>query len=83
VVNETRSLFSIGVVRDVYRIGGTLLAAAALGSDVNKAFLHEKTVYVVGPDGRIVPFEGDLRDTPRLESSSGAGEASPAPVSEG
>ncbi len=83
VVNETRSLFSIGVVRDVYRIGGTLLAAAALGSDVKGAFLHEKTVYVVGPDGRIVPFEGDLRDTPRLESSSGAGEASPAPVSEG
>jgi len=31
VVNETRSLFSIGVVRDVRRIGGTMLAAAALG----------------------------------------------------
>lgn len=32
VMDETRALFSIGVVRDVYLIGGTLLAAAALGS---------------------------------------------------
>jgi hypothetical protein len=32
VVNETSSLFKIGLVRDVYRIGGTMLAAAALGS---------------------------------------------------
>ena len=43
VVNETRALFSIGVVRDVRRIGGTLLAATALGGDFRGAFLHEKS----------------------------------------
>jgi voltage-gated potassium channel Kch len=52
VTNETRSLFSIGVVRDVYRIGGTLLAAAVL---------HEQTVYLIRPDGQIEPFEADLQ----------------------
>ncbi|MGI9082385.1 MAG: NAD-binding protein, partial [Thermoleophilaceae bacterium] len=60
VVNETRSLFAIGVVRDVYRIGGTMLAAAALGSDVEEAFLHEQTVYLIHPDGRIEPFAADI-----------------------
>lgn len=59
VTNETRSLFSIGVVRDVYRIGGTLLAAAALGSAATDAFLHDKTVYLITPNDRIEPFEGD------------------------
>jgi voltage-gated potassium channel Kch len=71
VVNETRSLFSIGVVRDVYRIGGTLLAAAALGSDATDAFLHEQTVYLVTPAGRIEPFEADVADLrTRCPSSS-------------
>jgi hypothetical protein len=60
VINETSSLFKIGLVRDVYRIGGTLLAAAALGSPVTEAFLHEKTVYLIGPDGRIEPFDSDV-----------------------
>lgn len=60
VVNETSSLFKIGLVRDVYRIGGTLIAAAALGSPVAEAFLHEKTVYLIGPDGRIEPFDSDV-----------------------
>jgi hypothetical protein len=61
VTNETRSLFSIGVVRDVYRIGGTLLAAAALGSDATEAFLHEQTVYLITPNDRIEPFGADVR----------------------
>jgi len=56
VTNETRSLLKLGVVRDVYRIGGTLLAAVALGSEANEAFLHEQTVYLVTPGGRIEPF---------------------------
>ena len=60
VVNETRSLFKIGVVRDVYRIGGTLMAAAALGSDVEGGFLHGRTVYMIHPDGRLEPFEAEL-----------------------
>ncbi len=60
VVNETSSLFKIGVVRDVYRIGGTLLAAAALGSSASEAFLHEEMVYLISPDGRIEPFDSDV-----------------------
>jgi len=59
-LNETRALLKLGVVRDVYRIGGTLLAAAALGSDACEAFMHEQTVYLVAPDERIEPFRGDL-----------------------
>jgi len=69
VVNETSSLFKIGIVRDVNRIGGTLLAAAALGSPVTEAFLHEQTVYLIGPDGRIEPFDSDV------EAAHGAGTA--------
>jgi Trk K+ transport system NAD-binding subunit len=61
VINETSSLFKIGVVRDVYRIGGTLLAAAALGSPATEAFLHKQTVYLIGPDGRIEPFDSDVK----------------------
>jgi hypothetical protein len=56
MTNETRSLLKLGVVRDVYRIGGTLLAAMALGSEAREAFLHEQTVYLVTQDGRIEPF---------------------------
>ncbi len=56
VTNETRSLLKLGVVRDVYRIGGTLIAAMALGSEAREAFLHEKVVYLVTPDGRIEAF---------------------------
>jgi hypothetical protein len=58
VRDETRALLKLGVVRNVYRIGGTLLAAAALGSDASEAFVHEQTVYLVTPDGRIEPFRG-------------------------
>ena len=54
--NETRSLFKIGNVRDVNRIGGTFLAAAALGSDAVGAFLHEQIVWLVRPDGELEPF---------------------------
>lgn len=57
VRNETRALLKLGVVRDVYRIGGTLLAAAAVGSDACEALLHEQTVYLVTPDGHIEPYE--------------------------
>jgi voltage-gated potassium channel Kch len=70
VVNETRSLFTIGVVRDTYRIGGTLLAAAALGSDATGAFLYERTVYLVSPDGRIEAAESDVTATTADESGS-------------
>lgn len=75
VINETRSLFSVGVVRDVYRIGGTLLAAAALGSEANEAFLHEQTVYMITPDGHVEPFEADVEATRSIPDTSGHGAA--------
>jgi voltage-gated potassium channel Kch len=56
MTSETRSLLKLGVVRDVYRIGGTLIAAMALGSPAREAFLHDKTVYLVTDDGHIAPF---------------------------
>jgi len=70
VVNETRALFAIGVVRDAYRIGGTLLAAAALGSDAEEAFLHEQTVYLIHPDGAIEAFEADTEAAREAEAAS-------------
>ena len=81
VVNETRSLFAIGVVRDTYRISGTLLAAAALGSDATGAFLHERTVCLIMPDGRIEAAESDVR-TVLADESSAAGVA-PDPAGAG
>ncbi len=60
MMSETRSLLKLGVVRDVYRIGGTLIAAMALGSPAREAFLHEKVVYLVTDDGLIEPFEQQL-----------------------
>jgi voltage-gated potassium channel Kch len=53
---ETRSLFNIGIVRDVYRIAGTALAAVALGYDARGAFPYQGTVYLVDRDGEIEPF---------------------------
>lgn len=58
MMSETRALLKLGVVRDVDRIGGTLIAAMALGSPAREAFLHDKVVYLVSADGRIEPFAG-------------------------
>lgn len=60
VVDETRALFQIGAVRNVYRIGGTLLAAAALGSPAEEAFVADDSVWVIGQDGRIERFDAHL-----------------------
>ena len=54
--SETRSLFRIGVVRDVYRIAGSALAAVVLGHDVHGAFPYEGTMYLVGDAGGIEPL---------------------------
>jgi hypothetical protein len=59
VTNETRSLFSVGVVRDVYRVGGTVIAAAALGSEASEGFLHAQTTYLITPDRQLEPFEAE------------------------
>ena len=56
MMSETRALLKLGVVRDVDRIGGTLIAAMALGSPAREAFLHDKVVYLLSGDGRIEPF---------------------------
>jgi Trk K+ transport system NAD-binding subunit len=56
LTSETRSLFQVGVVRDVYRIAGTALAAVALGRDVREAFPYESTIYLVDRLGEIEPF---------------------------
>jgi Trk K+ transport system NAD-binding subunit len=63
VLDETRALFRIGAVRDVHRIGGTVLAAAALGSSANEAFLAEDTVWMVDEDATFEPFDSHLRRT--------------------
>ncbi|MGI8593120.1 MAG: hypothetical protein ACR2ML_01905 [Solirubrobacteraceae bacterium] len=76
IANETRSLFKLGTVRDVNRIGGTLLAAAALGSEAKEAFLHEQTVYLVFRDGEIEPF--DDGDTERDGEETAGGDGAPA-----
>jgi Trk K+ transport system NAD-binding subunit len=60
MMSETRSLLKLGVVRDVYRIGGTLIAAMALGSPAREAFVHDKLVYLVTDDGHIEAFEPRL-----------------------
>lgn len=54
--SDIRSLFHIGIVRDVYRVAGTTLAAAALGSSAREAFPHEGTMYLIEESGEIVPF---------------------------
>jgi voltage-gated potassium channel Kch len=54
--SETQSLFHIGVVRDVYRIAGTALAAATLGYEAREAFPHRGTLYLVEEGGEIEPF---------------------------
>jgi Trk K+ transport system NAD-binding subunit len=56
LTSETRSLFQIGVVRDIYWIAGTALAAAALGYDVHGAFPYKGQLYLVDRAGRIEPF---------------------------
>ncbi|HWF72717.1 MAG TPA: NAD-binding protein [Solirubrobacteraceae bacterium] len=50
VTTEIRSLFNIGVVRDVHRIAGDLLAAAALGIDTAGAAARDGETWLVMKD---------------------------------
>lgn len=54
--SEVQSLFGIGVVRDVYRIAGSALAADVVGYDVREAFPYQGTMYLVGETDEIEPF---------------------------
>ncbi|HEY1777879.1 MAG TPA: NAD-binding protein [Solirubrobacteraceae bacterium] len=67
VLDETRALFRIGAVRDVYLIGGTVLAAAALGSNAQGAFLLEETVWVIADHGGLEPASNHLAATASRE----------------
>lgn len=53
VTTEIRSLFHIGVVRDVHRIAGDLLAAAALGVETAGAAARDGETWLVMPDGSV------------------------------
>jgi Trk K+ transport system NAD-binding subunit len=54
--SEVQSLFHIGVVRDVYRIAGSALAADIVGYAVREAFPYQGTMYLVGESDEINPF---------------------------
>jgi TrkA family protein len=54
--SETQSLFHIGVIRDVYRIAGTTLAAVTLGYKAVEAFPFQGTMYLVDEAGDIESF---------------------------
>jgi len=60
VLDETRALFRVGAVRDVYRISGALLAAGALGSSAEEAFAIDDTVWVIGVYGHMEPCTAHL-----------------------
>lgn len=56
LTSDTRSLLRVGAVRDVYRIAGGALAAAALGAAVRSAFVHDDMLYIIDDGGAIAPF---------------------------
>lgn len=53
VANETRSLFRIGLVRDVHRIAAALLAARATGSPATRVVCRGDDAHLLHPDGRL------------------------------
>ncbi|MDQ3609501.1 MAG: portal protein, partial [Actinomycetota bacterium] len=59
VANETRSLLPLGLVRDVHRIAGALLAAIALGQEVEQVVCIGDETHLRFPDGRLEPTELD------------------------
>lgn len=53
---ETRSLFRIGVIRDVYELAGSALAGVTLGYDASEAFPYKGTMYLADDQGAIEAF---------------------------
>jgi Trk K+ transport system NAD-binding subunit len=53
LANETRSLFRIGLVRDVHRIAAALIAARATGSSASHVVCREDEAHLVHDDGRV------------------------------
>ncbi len=59
VANETRSLLSLGVVRDVHRIAGALLAAMATTGDAESVVCLGDDAHLRFADGRLERAEID------------------------
>ena len=53
LANETRSLFRLGLVRDVHRIAAALLAARATGSPAGAVICHEDQAHLLHDDGSL------------------------------
>lgn len=53
LANETRSLFKIGIVRDVHRIAASLIAAQATGSRATAVVCHDDRTHLVHDDGTV------------------------------
>jgi voltage-gated potassium channel Kch len=53
LANETRSLFQVGIVRDVHRIAAALLAAQATGSSARGVVCVEDEAHLVHDDGSV------------------------------
>ena len=53
LANETRSLFKIGIVRDVNRIAAALIAAQATGSAATSVICREEESHLVHDDGTL------------------------------
>ena len=51
VADETRSLFRIGHVVDVHRLGAAYIAGVALGSDADSVALRDGTAELLLPGG--------------------------------
>ena len=53
VANETRSLFRVGLVRDVHRIAAALIAARATGSTAGRVVCVGDDAHLLHEDGRL------------------------------
>jgi hypothetical protein len=59
VANETRSLLTLGLVRDVHRIAAALLARMALGGEAQSVVCLGDEAHLRFPDGRLERAELD------------------------
>ena len=53
LANETRSLFKLGLVRDVHRIAAGLIAAQATGSPASSVICSDERSHLVHDDGTV------------------------------
>jgi TrkA-N domain len=53
LANETRSLFKIGIVRDVHRIAAGLIAAQATGSSARGVICKDDRAHLINEDGTV------------------------------